>query len=189
MACVLPIVMRMMTSDEDMARAAANGDADAFAALLARHYDRMFRLAFRMTGRAEAAEDLTQDICAALPDKITGFRGDARFTTWLYRVVVNAAEDLRRRNASRARAAAGWGDVELMRRAEAEETAEAMNWLQNAMNELPDELRDTLALTLEDEMTHAQAAEVLDVSEGTVSWRMSEVRKRLRAIKEKELAQ
>ena len=93
--------MRMKTSDEDLARAAAKGDADAFASLLARHYDRIFRLAFRLTGRADQAEDLTQDICAVLPAKIAGFRAEAKFTTWLYRVVVNAAEDARRRREAR----------------------------------------------------------------------------------------
>lgn len=181
--------MRMTTSDEDLAKAAAKGDADAFASLLARHYDRIFRLAFRLSGRADQAEDLTQDICAALPAKIAGFRAQSKFTTWLYRVVFNAAEDARRRQASHNRAALGWGDVEQMRRAEAAETAEAVAWLQRAMRSLPQELQDTLALTLEDEMTHAQAAEVLGVSEGTVSWRMSEIRKRLRALREEELEQ
>ncbi len=181
--------MRMKTSDEDLAKAAADGDADAFATLLQRHYDRVFRLAFRLTGRADQAEDLTQDICAALPDKIAGFRAQAKFTTWLYRVVVNAAEDARRRQASHSRAAAGWGDIEQMRRAEASETAEAVDWLQGAMRSLPSELQDTLALTLEDEMTHAEAAVVLGVSEGTVSWRMSDIRKRLRALRQEELAQ
>ena len=75
-----------------------------------------------------------------------------------------------------------------MRRAEAAETAEAVDWLQRAMRSLPQELQDTLALTLEDEMTHAEAAEVLGVSEGTVSWRMSDIRKRLRALRQEELA-
>ena len=76
-----------------------------------------------------------------------------------------------------------------MRRAEAVETAEALSWLQRAMQSLPEDLRQTLALTLDDEMTHAQAADVLGVSEGTVSWRLSDARKRLRAIKQEELAQ
>ncbi len=187
MARVLYTEMRMMTSDEDLARSAAGGDAEAFATLLARHYDRVFRLAFRLTGRVEAAEDLTQDICAALPAKIARFQARSKFTTWLYRVVVNAAEDARRRQASHDRAARGWGDVELMRRSEQAEAAAALDWLQQAMNDLPDDLRQTLALTLEDDMTHAQAASVLGVSEGTVSWRLSEVRKRLRALKDKEL--
>ena len=173
----------MTTSDEALARAAAGGDAQAFAALITRHYDRVFRLSFRLTGARAEAEDLTQDICAALPAKIAAFRGEARFTTWLYRVVVNAAGDRRRRAATRARAADGWGEVELARRAEAAEAAEALDWLTAAMRALPDELRDTVALVLDD-VTHAEAAEVLGVSEGTVSWRMSEVKKRLRALKE-----
>ncbi|MEQ9039931.1 MAG: RNA polymerase sigma factor [Silicimonas sp.] len=173
----------MTTSDEALARAAAGGDAQAFAALITRHYDRVFRLSFRLTGARAEAEDLTQDICAALPAKIAAFRGEAQFTTWLYRVVVNAAGDRRRRAATRARAADGWGEVELARRAEAAEAAETLDWLTAAMRALPDELRDTVALVLDD-VTHAEAAEVLGVSEGTVSWRMSEVKKRLRALKE-----
>mgnify|MGYP000613283688 CR=1 FL=1 len=54
------------------------------------------------------------------------------------------------------------------------------------MPALPEELRDTMALILEDEVTHGAAAEVLGVSEGTISWRVSEVKKRLRAMKEAE---
>ncbi len=181
--------MRMETSDEDLAQAAIEGDAEAFAALLERHYDRIFRLAYRLTGREEQAEDITQDICAGLPSKIAGFQARSKFTTWLYRVVVNAVEDTRRRQATRSRAALGWGDVEQMRRAEAAEVAEAVEWLQTAMRLLPLDLQETLALTLEDEMTHAQAGEVLGVSEGTVSWRLVEIRKRLRAMRQEELAQ
>ena len=174
----------MKVTDEALALAAADGDAEAFSALISRHYDRVFGLAFRLTGRREEAEDLTQDVCAALPSKVRAFRGEARFSTWLYRVVVNAAHDGRRRAAAHAKAAEGWGEVELARRAEAEEATEALDWLKVAMRSLPEDLRDTLALTLEDGVTHAAAAEVLGVSEGTVSWRMSEVKKRLRALKE-----
>ncbi len=173
----------MTVSDETLARAAAEGDAEAFSSLLERHYDRVFRLAFRLTGVAAEAEDLTQDICAALPAKLAAFRGEARFTTWLYRVIVNAANDRRRRWSSHAKAAEGWGEVERARRAEAAEQAEALDWLTAAMRGLSDELRDTVALVLDD-VTHAEAAVVLGVSEGTVSWRMSEAKKRLRAMKE-----
>ena len=179
------IVMRMKTSDEDLARAAANGDGDAFATLLARHYDGLFRLAFRLTGARDQAEDLTQDVCAALPVKLTGFRGEARFSTWLWRVMVNAAHDRRRRAATRARHATGWGDWEVNRRVTNREAAEASDWLAQAMHALGDDVRDTLALVL-DGMTHAQAGEVLDVSEGTISWRMSEARKHLREMRELE---
>lgn len=175
----------MNTSDERLARAAAQGDAAAFACLLERHYDRVFRLAFRLTGAVAEAEDLTQDICAALPARLVGFRGEAPFATWLWRVVVNAAHDRRRRAAAQARRAEGWGDWERQRRAADAEAAEALGWLAQALCRLPDTLRDTLALVL-DEATHAEAAEVLGVSAGTVSWRISEARKRLRAMREKE---
>ena len=178
--------MLMETSDEDLALAAAGGDRAAFALLLDRHYDRIFALAFRLFARRADAEDLTQDICAALPAKLAGWRGDARFTTWLYRVVVNACHDARRRLATRAKAANGWGDWEKSRRAEAREAAEAQDWLQTAMARLGDDLRDTLALTLGEELTQAEAAEVLGVSEGTIAWRMSEVKKKLRAMAAEE---
>lgn len=175
----------MKTSDESLALAAAEGDADAFGVLIERHYDGVFRLAFRLTGARAEAEDLTQDICAALPAKLAGFRGEARFTTWLWRVTVNAAHDRRRRAATRARHAEGWGDWEQGRRAANDEAAEAVDWLTQAMRSLPEELHDTLALVLDD-ATHDEAAEVLGVAPGTVSWRISEAKKHLRALREKE---
>lgn len=109
-------------------------------------------------------------------------------TTWLYRVAVNAAHDRRRRQASAARAADGWGDWEINRQAANSETADRLDWLTRAMSRLTDDLRDTLALVFDD-LTHAEAAEVLGVSEGTISWRISEAKKRLRALRETEEAE
>ena len=73
--------MRMTVSDEALARAAADGDLDAYSALLARHYDRIFALSFRLTGRREEAEDLTQDVCEALPGKMGVPHGRAEAET------------------------------------------------------------------------------------------------------------
>ena len=174
--------MLMETSDEQLANAAATGDRMAFSTLLQRHYDRVFGLAFRLTGNRAEAEDLTQDICAALPVKLRNWRGDARFTTWLYRVVVNATHDMRRRAATRAKAGDGWGDWEIARQDEIAAEREAMDWLTGAMARLSPELRDTVALVLGEEMTQGEAAAVLGLSEGTVAWRMSEVKKKLRAM-------
>jgi RNA polymerase sigma-70 factor, ECF subfamily len=174
--------MLMDTPDETLATHAAQGDRAAFAVLISRHYDRVFGLAYRLTGSRAEAEDLTQDICAALPSKLRNWRGEARFTTWLYRVVVNATHDLRRRQATRSRAALGWGDWELARQDEIATQAEANVWLAEAMTRLSPELRDTVALVLGEEMTQAEAGQVLGVSEGTIAWRMSEVKKRLRAM-------
>ena len=178
--------MLMDTPDETLAEAAAGGDRAAFAVLLGRHYDRIFALAFRLTGSRADAEDLAQEICAALPVKLARWRAEARFTTWLYRVVVNATHDLRRRQAVRARAATGWGDWEIARQDQIAEEAAALDWLARAMTRLSPELRDTVALVLGEELTQAQAAAVLGVSEGTIAWRMSDVKKRLKAIAAEE---
>lgn len=178
--------MLMETPDETLARDAARGDRAAFATLVARHYDRIFGLAFRLTSQRAEAEDLTQDICAALPAKLAGWRAEARFTTWLYRVIVNAAHDRRRRSTARARAATGWGDWETARQDDIATQARALDWLAQAMTRLSPELRDTVALVLGEDMTQAEAGQVLGVSEGTIAWRMSEVKKRLRALAAKE---
>ena len=122
----------------------------------------------------------------ALPNKLARFSGQARFTTWLYRVAVNAAHDRRRRQATHAKAATGWGDWEQGRQAEIAEGAAAQDWLSQVMADLPQDLRDTLALTMDDELTHAEAAQLLGVSEGTISWRLSDIRKRLRRIAQQE---
>jgi RNA polymerase sigma-70 factor (ECF subfamily) len=177
--------MRMTVSDEDMALAAQNGDGQAFASLIARQYDRLFRLCFRLTGSKHEAEDLTQDICAALPAKLSSYKRQSKVTTWLYRVAVNAAHDRRRKQATYGRASDGWGDWELNRQAVIEENQTRADWLTAAMGSLPVDLRDTLALVLDD-MTHADAGAILGISEGTVSWRLSEARKHLKSLKEKE---
>ena len=180
--------MRMNARDDDLALAAAGGDRAAFSALVERSYDRLFSFAFRLTGDRAEAEDLTQDVCLALPRKLGGYRGDARFSTWIYRVMVNAAHDRRRRAATHAKAADGWGDWEQNRHAANAEAAESERWLRTAMSKLSEELRDTLALTLDEEVTQAEAAKVLGVSEGTVAWRISEVKKSLRAMAEEDQA-
>jgi RNA polymerase sigma-70 factor, ECF subfamily len=178
--------MRMDVSDEILVSLAKGGDGTAFGHLLARHYDLIFRLGFRMLGQKAEAEDLAQDICAALPAKMAGFRGDAKFSTWLYRVTLNAAKDRLRKRSRRQAARKGWGDTaRLALEADAHARGER-DWLASAMKTLSDDLRETLALTLGEDMTHGQAAEVLGVSEGTVSWRMSEVKKALRALAKEE---
>lgn len=185
---VIDYDMRMNVSDEDLALAAAGGDGTAYQLLLSRVYDRLFGLCFRLTGSRAEAEDLTQDICLALPGKLSGYRAQAKVTTWLYRVAVNAATDRRRRQASYSRAAKGWADWEVDRVQSVDETAQATQWLARAMSALSPSLRDTLALVLDD-ITHADAADILGVSEGTVSWRVAEAKKKLREIKEEEEGQ
>ena len=103
-------------TDGALARRAAEGDREAFAALVERHYDRIYRIGARVLGDAEAAADLAQDVCIALPAKLASYRGRSRFTTWLYRVVVNAARDVLRRRAARQRGERGYAELDGMMR-------------------------------------------------------------------------
>jgi RNA polymerase sigma-70 factor (ECF subfamily) len=150
-----------------------------------RSYDRIFALSFRLTGRRAEAEDLTQDICTKLPVKITSYKARAQFSTWLYRVIVNAAHDQRRRLARQETLSLDWGDWELARPAENQTAAADSDWLFSAMQSLSTELRDTLALVLDD-VSHKDAAQILGVSQGTISWRVADAKARLRGLRARE---
>ncbi|WP_284377386.1 RNA polymerase sigma factor [Amylibacter marinus] len=180
----------METSDEILAERAQSGDAEAFGELVSRHYDMVFRLGYRMFGNKSGAEDLAQDVCASLAGKIMSFRAEAKFSTWLYRVAMNAAKDMLRKQHRQTKNNEVWGDIQDLNRATDQQTAEQLAWLSQAMTTLPTEQQQTLVLILSEEMTHAQAAEILGVSEGTISWRISDAKKRLRelAISEERLS-
>ncbi len=173
-------------TDSSLARKAAAGDPKAFAALLERHYDRIYRVGARVLGEADEAADLAQEVCAALPAKLSSFRGDSRFTTWLYRVVVNAAHDALRRKTARQRGERNYAELDSLARAGRGAGMSESVWLRQVLGQLSEELRTTVFLVLGEGLRHAEAGEVLGISENTVSWRMHEVRRRLRALAAEE---
>jgi RNA polymerase sigma-70 factor, ECF subfamily len=87
--------------DAALLRAHVDGDPDAFAALVARHQDRMWSIALGIMRNPEDAADALQDAYIAAFRRAGSFRGDARVTTWLHRVVVNACLDRLRMMRSR----------------------------------------------------------------------------------------
>src|SRR5688500_15903935 len=86
--------------DAGLVAAATAGDRAAFAELLRRHYDRIHGLAWQLTGSRADADDIAQEVCCTLVEKVASFRGEARFGTWLCGIAVNACRDLRRRRRS-----------------------------------------------------------------------------------------
>jgi len=84
------------TSDETLAARAAAGDEPAFEALVIRYQARVFRLARRLTGNDGDAQDALQDAFLQVHRHLPSFRGEARFSTWLYRIATNAALMVRR---------------------------------------------------------------------------------------------
>lgn len=176
------VTMEHEESDETLAGRAAAGDRAAFMRLLERHYDRTFRTVYSLLRHHSDAEDVTQDVWADLPGKLRSWRGEARFTSWLHRIAINAGKDALRRDATRTRITKGYAETDALARGAHAHTTAQLDWLQAALGTLSDDLRATAALTLGEAMTFAQAAAVLGIKEGTVAWRMSEVRKQLRAL-------
>jgi RNA polymerase sigma-70 factor (ECF subfamily) len=164
-------------ADEDLAAAAAAGDRAAFEALLRRHYDRIHGLAWQLTGTRADADDEAQDVCLALVERIASFRGEAKFTTWLTGVTFNACRDWRRRRRSlggmldRLSVLAGIADAP-------GDPYDAV-WVKSAIARLKPALRETVVLVAGQQLTHAEAAEILGVAENTVAWRMHEARRLL----------
>jgi RNA polymerase sigma-70 factor (ECF subfamily) len=167
--------------DADAVFAAVAGDRNAFAELLDRHYERIHALAWQLTGSRADADDVAQDVCCTLVEKIGSFRGEAKFTTWLCGITFNACRDLRRRRRSlsglteRLAVLAG-----LARGPDGRDLYDAI-WLKSAIARLKPAYREAAVLVAGQQLTHGEAAEILGVAESTISWRMHEVRRLLAA--------
>jgi RNA polymerase sigma-70 factor (ECF subfamily) len=165
--------------DTALVSAAVAGDRAAFAALLERHYDRIHGLAWQLTGARADADDITQDVCCALVEKIASFRGEAKFGTWLCGITYNACRDFRRRRRSfrglteRLTVLAG-----LAAPPDGRDAYDAI-WLRSAIARLKPAYRDAAVLVAGQQLSHGEAAEILGVAESTISWRMHEVRRML----------
>jgi RNA polymerase sigma-70 factor (ECF subfamily) len=173
-------------SDEELAQRAGKGDQSAFRLVLERHYDRLYRIAYRYFGSAAEAEDVAQDICLTLADRIRSFRGASRFSTWLYAVAVNQCRDHARRRASREKLQGSFAAFAEHRSADWADSGARTRWLYHALDSLDQALKETALMVLAEDMSHAEAAKVLGVKESTVSWRMHEVKKRLKAMADHE---
>ena len=165
------------------------GDAASFDALVRRHQRRVFGLLMRMLGSAQDAEDVAQETFLNLHRHGHRFRSESRFSTFVYRVAVNAALN-RRRSLGRRRArmeALGArqaaGDDMPASPSSPEESAlggEARTQVQHAILQLPPKLRAPVVLYDIEGMPYADVAAVLELAEGTVKSRIHRGRQALR---------
>ena len=171
----------IQSPDSALVAAAKAGDRRAFEALLRRHYDRIHGLAWQLTGSRADADDIAQDVCCTLVEKIGGFRGEARFTTWLCGIVYNACRDLRRRKRSFSGFVERLGVIAgLTPPPDGRDLHDAI-WLKSAIARLKPAYRDAAILVVGQQLSHAEAAILLGISESTVAWRMHEIRRILSA--------
>lgn len=163
--------------DRDLMQAHLSGDAQAFNTLVQRHRQRLWAVALRTTGNPEDAADAVQDACLSAFRSAASYRGDARVTTWLHRIVVNACLDRARRQAVRP-------TVPLPEQPPADprdRLAESETGLvvTAALAGLPEEQRLAIVLVDLQSLSVEEAAAVLGVPAGTVKSRCSRGRARL----------
>ena len=174
-----------MTGDDardDRALMAAHvaGDPDAFTELVRRHRDRLWAVALRTMRDREDASDALQDALLSAFRNAAAYRGEAAVTTWLHRVVVNACLDRMRRRA--ARPAVALGDTDVPAPYDEHAAAENRIDLTAALARLPEAQREAIVLVDVQELSVAEAAELLGVAEGTVKSRCSRGRLALARI-------
>ncbi len=166
--------------DRALLAAHAAGDASAFDELVRRHRGRMWAVALRTLGDPEEAADAVQDACVSAFRAAGSFRGEARVTTWLHRVVVNACLDRARRRAVRPTVPLPQDPPADPRDVLAER--ETALEVEKGLAALPVEQRVALVLVDLQGLSVADAAVVLEVPEGTVKSRCSRGRVRLAVL-------
>ena len=160
-------------TDHELIYAAQAGDRQAFSVLVERHYRMMFKVAWKWCGVTEDAEDIAQDAAIKLGQNIGSFRFESAFTTWLYRLVMNAAKDRARvDNRKNLRETPLYEDAQFAAATPSPEQQLAHKDALRFLEELPEDMKDTVIFVCWQGLTHKEAAQVLDCSEGTVSWRM-----------------
>jgi RNA polymerase sigma-70 factor (ECF subfamily) len=157
-----------MEGDAALVRRAQKGEQYAFEQLVREHEARMYTLAARVLGSREEADDAVQEALVRAWLALPKFRGDARFSTWLYRIVVNAAHDVRSKRRDRPVEEPPDPADPRDRFAEQELSGE----LQRALNGLDESYR--VAVVLYDVLgcSYAEVAEMTGVPEGTVKSRI-----------------
>jgi RNA polymerase sigma-70 factor (ECF subfamily) len=152
--------------DPDVIRRAQRGDPDAFESLVRAHQADVWRFARSLVRDRDLADDIAQEAFLRAFRFLPGFRGDARFTSWLFRIVRNCATDLGRR-ATR--------EPPLVRPRVASDP-HARAEIGMALDDLPRWLREPFLLVEVFGLTYADAAVVLETKEGTVKSRVHRAR-------------
>jgi RNA polymerase sigma-70 factor (ECF subfamily) len=172
--------------ETQLIRRSRRGDHEAFDQLMQAYHERVYRLAYRLTGSADEADGVTQDTFVQAYCSLRQFKGRSRFMTWLYSIAVRKGLDLRReRHSSRetlsatdppadARRSSARGPLETLRE------KEFAGLLSDAIMKLPGDQRAALTLIVQEGLSYKEVARILSFPEGTVAWRVWKARQLLR---------
>ncbi len=182
--------------DFEVVNAVKRGDNEAFAELVEKYSHQVFALSIRILNDYEEAEDLTQEVFLKVYKNIGRFKGNSKFSTWLYQITYNAA--LNRLSYLKKRKhydATSINETSVRREEEdygidipddkrtSEETVigrETYNVIMQAINELPEEFRIVILLRDVEEKSYQEIAAILKVPEGTVKSRIHRAREILK---------
>jgi len=173
-------------TQEELVAAARDGDQEAFEELVRQTYVSTYTLAYRLTGNEEDARDVVQETYLRAWKAIRRFRGDAQFSTWLYRITANTSSSMtQRRSRSRTDSLDDSGaeviDERLFANPEASSEQSALHQrLSTAVAELPPKLRTIVVLKDVYDLPHEAIAEELGISVAAAKVRLHRARKRLR---------
>lgn len=172
-------------------RAAQRGDREAFDRLVEAHYRSVYNTAYRMLGTSSAAADATQTVFLRVFEALSSFRGDASFSTWLYRITMNVClDELRRRKHQPLSLTEDDEDGETVgerdlpddsaQPARTAEQRELQRLVHAALSRLPEDFRTIVVLYDLRGLSYQEIAEVLDIPLGTVKSRLNRARQALR---------
>ena len=168
-----------MVDDQLLVERAKGGDAQAFRDLVERSRQNVYRLAYNLTGNRLDAEDLSQDVFIKAYRSLPKFRGDAKWSTWLYRITVNTCMDHGRTKAGK-KMESSFNQEETQAEYEVERSRDAVSpdrkaesaiiqeQIESAMNALTEQERSVFVLRHYHDFSLKQIAETLEIAEGTV---------------------
>lgn len=148
-----------------------------FDEIVENYSDFVYNVAYRMMGKPEDAEDVSQDAFISAYRAFERFRGESKVTTWLYRITVNAAlMKLRKEKKDRTLTRTGLDDVVIADWSDAPERFATNSELGNKIKEgiamLPEDLRVAVVLRDVEELSNSEAAEILDVTVSSLKSRL-----------------
>ena len=168
-------------TEQDLLAECKNGSRKAFELLYQAHQRRVFSVALNFFGgNREMAEDVTQQVFLKIFNKIADFRADSEFTTWIYRMTVNACIDEQRKTRRFFSIENFFGEFRVKKtQDERFERKEVSDEVQKAIGELKEKFRLPILLKYSEGLSYEEIAKVLDCSIGTVSSRLNRGHKML----------